>query len=132
MAPLTSVVGRPGQPEAFYGVHKGQKRENSVDNAIMCGPGLARSIRDQQEQRQIARRRLDEQFLVNIPEAPNIQPAHPAGVELMSEVAFDSLAPCALQLPASFATDAPAVGVHRVLLAALPFQLRGPRSGSAM
>ena len=96
MAPLTSVVGRPGQPEAFYGVHKGQKRKNSFDYAIMCGPGLARSVERPQEQREIARRRLDEQFLVNIPEAPDIEPVHAAGVELMREVAFDSLAACAL------------------------------------
>jgi len=92
VTPLTGVVGGPGRPGAFYGVHKGKKCKNSIDNAIMCGPGLARSMERPQEQRQIARRRLKQQFLVDIPESPNIQPVHPAGVELMSKVAFDSLA----------------------------------------
>ena len=96
MTPLTGVVGGPGRREALYGIHKGQKCENGFDDVVMRRSGLARSIEGTQEQRQIARRRLQQQFLVDIPAAPDIQPSHAAGVELMSKVAFDSLASRAL------------------------------------
>src|SRR5271166_5473883 len=54
-----------------------------------------------------------EPFFVDIPNAANIQPVHAAGIELMREVAFDSLPSLGLQPLASCSPDAPPVGVYR-------------------
>jgi hypothetical protein len=58
--------------EAYYRSYERQNRKNSFDCLIVSGSGLARSIHRPHQQRQIARRRLDQQFLVHIPNAPNV------------------------------------------------------------
>src|SRR5437870_2138632 len=89
----------------------------------MCGSALARSIEGSHQQREIARRGLEQQFLVDIPEASHIDAVHPTGIELMREVAFDSLPTLALQPLAAYTPDAPAVRVHRFLLGLLAFPI---------
>ena len=86
----------------------------------MSGSGLAGSVQRPHEQRQIARRGLQEQFLVDILEAPDIEPVHAAAIERMREVAFDLLPALPLQPFAAFSPDAPPVGMD--LSALFPFR----------
>ena len=62
----------PRLREACYRFYERQNRENSFDCLIVSGSGLARSIHRPHQQRQIARRRLDQQFLVHIPDASDV------------------------------------------------------------
>src|SRR3982751_716808 len=95
--------------DALHGFTERQNRKNSFDYLIMRGLGLACSVHGPQQQRQIACRRLDEQFLVDITNAPDIEPVHATGIELMREVPFDFLSALPLQPLASFSPDAPPV-----------------------
>lgn len=89
-------VRRPWRGEVIDHLKEGQKRQNSFDGLIVGRSGLASSVQGSHEQREIARRRLDEQFLVDIPDASDIEPVHAAGIELMREVAFDSFSSLSL------------------------------------
>ena len=58
--------------EACYRSYERQNRENSFDCLIVSRSRLARSIHRPHQESQIARRRLDQHFLVYIPDAPNV------------------------------------------------------------
>src|SRR5450755_2479928 len=92
LTPLPAGVRIAWRREAFYGPHKGQNDKNSKNSfasAIMSGSGLACSIVEAQQQREVARRGLEQQLFVDIPNTANIQPVHATGIELMREVALD-------------------------------------------
>ena len=48
--------------------------------------GLAGSVESPHQQRQIARRSLNQQLLVNVGETSHVQTVHASGIELMREV----------------------------------------------
>jgi hypothetical protein len=54
--------------------------------------GFASPIQKPQQQRQITRRCLHQQPLVNIFPTSQVQPVHASGIKLMGEVPFDLLA----------------------------------------
>ena len=83
--------------------------------------GFACSVRRPHQQCQIACCRLNEQLLVNVLCASDIEPVHAAGIELMREVPFDPFSALPLQSLATFALDAPPVGIHRFLLRLFTF-----------
>jgi len=122
-----------GCEKPFMALMEGQNGENSCDELLMSGSGLARSIEGSHQQREITRRGPGGAgFFVDIPDAANIQPVHAAGIELMREVSLDSF-------PRWLCNRLPRSPRMRRRLAytasfsaGLPFQLRSPRSGSAM
>src|SRR5262249_48577081 len=79
----------------------------------MSSSGLTRSIHRPHQQRQIARRRLDQQFLVHIPDTPDVEPVHSTRIESMREVPFDLLPPLPLHPLAPLSPNAPPVAIHR-------------------
>src|SRR5262249_56228483 len=85
----------------------------------MSSSGLTRSIHRPHQQRQIARRRLGQQFLVHIPDAPDGGPVHSTRIELMREVPFDFLPPLPLHPLAPLSPNAPPVAIHRSLFCLL-------------
>src|SRR5437763_13147967 len=58
---------------------------------------------------------------MDILKAPDVEPVHAAGIELMREVAFDLLTPLPLHPLASLSSDAPPVPIHRFLFGLLAF-----------
>jgi hypothetical protein len=82
----------------------------------MGGFGLTSSIDRPHQQREIACRGLDQQFLVDIFQTPHPEPVHASRIELVCEVAFDLFSAPALQPFAVFAPDPPPVGIYRFLL----------------
>ena len=91
MTRQTAGVCRRWLWSSFYGFHEGQQRKNNFDDVIMGGSGLARAIERPHQQCEIAGGGLDEQFLVDVLDAPDIEPVHAASIELVCEVAFDLL-----------------------------------------
>jgi hypothetical protein len=85
----TAGVCGPELRKAFQGAYEGQNCKNSVGGSIMSGAGLARSVQGPHQQGEITRGGLQEKFLVYVPDTPDIEPVHAAGIELMREVAFD-------------------------------------------
>ena len=69
---------------------------------------------------------------MDILDAPDIEPVHTTGIELMREVAFDLLPALPLEPFAAFSPDAPPVGVHGFLLRWSALPVARSRSGSAM
>ena len=67
--------------------------------------GLAGSLKGTHQQREIACRRLDQQFLVNIFPTTHPEPVHAACFELVGEVAFDLFPAPPLQPFAAFTSN---------------------------
>ena len=107
-------------------------RQNGVHIPVMSSSGFARAVRRSHQQRQIACGRLNEQFLVHVLYASDIEPVHAAGIELMREVPFDPFSALPLQPLATFALNAPPVGIDRCLLRLFAVPVARPRSGSAI
>ena len=110
--------------EGFYSSHKSQNRKNSSAQDIVCGSGLTNSVNGAHQQREIACRSLDQQFLVDIFHTAYPEPVQAAGIELVCEVAFDLFPAPALQPFAAFAPHPPPVGIDRSLLRCFAVQLR--------
>src|SRR5207237_10662612 len=72
LAPQVAKIQVPWLRDARYGVYERQNRENCCDCLIMSGSGLTRSVNRPHQQRQIACRRLDQQFLVHISHASDV------------------------------------------------------------
>src|SRR5215831_1925026 len=85
----------------------------------MSSSGLTRSIHRPHQQRQLARRRLDQLFLVHIPDTLDVEPVHSTRIELMREVPFDFLAPLPLHPLAPLSPNTPPVAIHRFLFCLL-------------
>src|SRR5437660_3239207 len=95
--------------------HKDQKRKNEAGKAVMSRLGLARTMPQAHQQCQIARRSLNQKFLVHVLSAAHPQPIHASGVELVREVPLDPLSPLPLQLLAAIALNPPAIAIYRRL-----------------
>ena len=109
-----------------------QNRKNELAPTVVRRFGLARPIPGPQQQRQIARRGLNQQLLVNIFPSSHPQPVHPSGIELMRKISLHPLATPRLQTLAPRSLNPSSVAYTAACSAARLFHCRAPRSGSAI
>src|ERR1700681_5037378 len=74
-----------------------QNCKNKLAPAVMSCSGLARSVKSPHQERQIARRRLNQQFLVHVVAASHVQPVHTSRVKLMRKVPLQPFPASGLQ-----------------------------------
>src|SRR5262245_19277155 len=113
------------------GPNQDQDRQQSLLGAVVSSLGLASAEPGAHHQRQITGRSLQEQFLLNVAPTPDPQPVHPAGVELMREVALDPFPTLGKQAPAPLTPNPPPVGMDRFFfrLSAFPLSPSALRLG---
>ena len=108
-----------------------QKRKYELAPAVVSRFGLACSVQGPHQERQIARRRVNEQFLLNIVPTSHIQPVHASAIELMRKVPFHALAAPCLQPLSPCSSNPPSIAIHGRLLHVLtvPFASASFRLG---
>src|SRR2546427_779571 len=114
---IERVEERRWWPEKIFTGFKGsENHQNDLGGPVMSCPGLARTISRAQQEREVARRGLDQALFVHVLQSPYPQPIQSAGVELMREVPLDPLASLPLQSLATSTCDPPPVAVDGCLL----------------